>query len=290
MSTLNCQQKKRREQPPPWTAVIGEQMYHEDARSGRFLSSSLLREFVACPAAYHDILQGKARGNESDAMRLGKAAHKLILEGEHAYRGAFLVGGPFNERSGKYYASSSLAFSRWLDDNGLDRRAVVTPAEHEILLRLAESARRHPEIALLLGAGWPERSVRAVCDGVACQARLDWLRPDGVAVDLKTVADIARFEADAGRFGYLHQFAFYRDVALAAGAVGLDMVAVVLEKKPPFRAGVWRFSAETLLPYSAQNRLALARLLRCRERGLWPTGYEKPRQFPPAGIPPLWLN
>lgn len=129
-------------------------------------------------------------------------------------------------------------------------------------------------------------SARAELQGLPCQIRLDWLRPDGVAVDVKTTADIARFETDARRMGYLHQFAFYRDVARSAGAGEMDMVAVVLEKKPPFRVGVWSFSAETLEPYSLQNRTTLASLLRCREENKWPTGYEGQRAFPPSASPP----
>lgn len=290
MSTLNCCKNDRFIQPPTWTLAIDEQHYHRDSSSGRFLSSTMLREFAACPAAYRDILAHPERRRRSDAMRFGRAAHKLILEGDAAFRNAFRVDGPFNAATGKHYAAASAAFSRWLDENGLDRNDVITRGEYEIALRLRESAHRHREISSLLGEGWAERSARAVFDGVPCQIRIDWLRPDGIAVDLKTVADIARFETDARRFGYLQQFAFYRDVAAAAGAGDLKMAAIVIEKKPPFRAGVWRFAAETLMPYSARNRLAIASLRRCRERNVWPTGYEKTRAFPAAAVPPVWLN
>ena len=102
--------------------------------------------------------------------------------------------------------------------------------------------------------------------------------------------DISRFESDARRFGYLHQFAFYREVAKAAGGVELDMSAVVLEKKSPFRAGVWHFPADVLEPYAMQNREALQRLLKHRTDNHWPTGYERTREFSLNSVPKVWLN
>lgn len=273
-----------------WSVHIPEAEYHAAARRGEVVSSTMLREFRQCPAHYRDIVAGRADMPDSDAFRFGRAAHKLILEGDAAFLAAFSVGGPLNRRTGRSYGSGTKAFDEWLGENGLDRRRVVTDSEKSRLARMRDAARAHPEIARLFGCGWPERSVRSEMAGVACQARLDWLRPDGMAADLKTVEDIDSFEQDARRFGYLHQFAFYRETCRAAGAGDIDMVAVVVEKKPPHRAGVWHFAADTLEPYAAQNRQALESLARCRRDNRWPTGYEKTREFPLAGIPPLWLN
>lgn len=290
MSTLNCDKKTPAVSSPEWTLSIPENDYHRASLGGDFMSSGMLKEFRLCPAHYRALVDGRAEKRESDAFRMGRAVHKLILEGEDAYRRAFVVGGPINERTGRAYGPGSKAFDDWLRDNGLDRRHVLTPGEAGDIGRMLAAARAHAGIAGLLAEGWPEVSARAEVAGVPCQLRLDWLRPDGTAVDVKTVEDIARFESDARRFGYLHQFAFYRDVACAAGGGDLAMAAVVLEKRAPHRVGVWRFSEDILEPYAVQNRQALAAYRRCLERNHWPTGYESPRDFPLAGIPPLWLN
>lgn len=290
MSTLNCHKNGFSQPEPPWTVRIPENRYHDDALAGKVLSSGMLKEFRLCPAHYHALVTGRERRNETDAFRFGRAVHKLILEGERAYRDAFAVGGPINDRTGRAFGAESKTFERWLEKCGMARERTLTPGEAADIARMREAARSHHETGRLLSEGWPELSARAELQGVPCQIRLDWLRPDGVAVDLKTCSDIARFEADARRFGYLNQFAFYRDVALAAGADGVEMVAVVLEKRPPFRVGVWRFPDDILAPYSAQNLSAIVSLRRCRDGGRWPTGYESARAFPPAGVPPLWLN
>ena len=250
----------------------------------------MLKEFRRCPAHYRSLTMGLAKRPDSDALRFGRAVHKMLLEGEAAFRAAFTIGGPINEKTGRSFGSGTKAFANWLSDNGMNRAVVITPSELEDIYRMREAARSHREIARLFSEGWAERSARASLEGVDCQIRLDWLRGDGIAVDLKTVDDITHFEADARRFGYLHQFAFYCDIARAAGGVPIEIIAIVLEKREPFRAGVWNFPPDVLAPYSAQNREAIKTLRRCRETNRWPTGYEKPRRFPLSGIPPVWLN
>ena len=290
MSTLNRGKNAKLVPPPPWTLAIPETEYHGAAVRGDYMSSGMLREFRRCPAQYHGIVKGTAARADSGAFRIGRAVHKLLLEGETPFRGAFTVGGPLNERTGRTFGPDTKAFSEWLRDNGLDKAGTLTSAEADHVRRMRDAAKSHPEIGRLFSDGWAERSARMTMEGVPCQIRIDWLRADGMAVDVKTVEDITRFESDARRFGYLHQFAFYRDGALAAGGGELEMTAVVLEKKPPYRAGVWTFPFATLEPYSIQNRQSLTAYRRCRETGRWPTGYESPRSFPPAGIPPVWLN
>ncbi|MCC8190445.1 MAG: PD-(D/E)XK nuclease-like domain-containing protein [Planctomycetes bacterium] len=290
MSTLNYGKNRNVLAPPTWTSMVPEREYHAASRSGRFVSSGMLREFRHCPAGYQAIVQGLTAPRDTDAFRIGKAIHTRLLEGEEAYRTAFSIGGPVNERTGRSFAHSSKAFGEWLLETGLDGGRILTEREAETIDRICAVFRSHPEVAPLFAEGWPERTVRSTMEGIDCQARLDWLRPDGRVVDVKTVEDLGRFETDARRFGYLNQFAFYRDGIQAAGGGAVAMLAAVVEKKPPYRVGVWNFSAAVLEPYSAQNRHALIALRRCRESNRWPTGYETARTFPPAGLPPVWLN
>jgi hypothetical protein len=275
---------------PGWTVKIGEADYHAAATSGRYVSSTMLREFQRCPSHYSELTSGKTIRSDSDAMRFGRAAHALLMEGEKAFHSRYVIGGPFNEKTGRSYGPGTKIFGEWLNDNGLQRKSVVTNTEYATLCRMRKALYAHTELSRLLALGWPELSARAEVEGVDCQARLDWLRPDNMAIDMKTVDDISRFERDARRFGYLNQFAFYRDVCRAAGSADISMIAAVVEKQPPFRVGVWHFSADILEPYSVQNRADLRALLTCKKNNRWKTGYEALREFPLAGIPPLWLN
>lgn len=290
MSTLNFGKANLCRTSPPWTVHVGEAEYHRQALSGKVVTSSLLKEFKTCPAFYHALVTGREATGNKIPFRMGKAVHKLLLEGEAAWRSAYVVGGPMNERTGKSFAHGSRTFRMWVEENGLVADAVLTPAEAAEMIRMRHAVAAHREASRLLRDGWPEICAEADIDEVACRCRMDWLRADGDIVELKTTSDIGRFEGDARRFGYLHQFAFYRQVAAAAGAYEPGVAVVVVEKSAPYRVGVWTFSPEVLAPYAAQNALALKTLRRCRENNRWPTGYEGARRFPPAAIPPLWLN
>ena len=290
MSTLNINKIQQKQLPPQWTSFVPEESYHAQAQSGRAVSSTMLKEFRRCPAHYHAIVTGRATRRDKSVYRIGRAVHKLLLEGESAYRGSFFVGGPINERTGRSFSAESKTFLDWIEENGLEPGKVITGSEAVDIVRMRDAVRRHGEAAALLGKGWPERCAAAEYGGVWCQARLDWLTPGGDVVDVKTTHDITRFEEEARRYGYLYQFAFYREVLLAAGAGDVSMAAVVIEKREPFRVGVWRFPVSVLTPYAMRNRAALRVLARCRESGIWPTGYEEARVFPPADTPKAWLN
>ena len=105
------------------------------------------------------------------------------------------------------------------------------------------------------------------------------LHPHRGIVDFKTCDDLTWFEADARRYGYAHQLAFYR--AVLAQVIGIVMPAYIIavEKKEPFRAGVWRISEDTLAQAQKENEAAIERMKRCIATDTWPTGYEECRVF-----------
>ena len=124
------------------------------------------------------------------------------------------------------------------------------------------------------------RLVRADYCGVPCQIRIDWVHPYRGIVDLKTCDDLTWFEADARRYGYVYQLAFYRAIlsqVLDQLLVPVHLVAV--EKKPPFRCGVWRVDNDTLAIAQSENEAAIRRLKECQRLDAWPTGYENIRML-----------
>ena len=69
--------------------------------------------------------------------------------------------------------------------------------------------------------------------------------------------------------------AFYRAVlAQVLDGLLVPVHIVAVEKKEPFRCGVWRVSDDTLATAQCDIESAIHRLLRCRDLGGWPTGYE----------------
>ena len=112
-----------------------------------------------------------------------------------------------------------------------------------------------------------------------CQVRLDWLSPDYGIVDLKTTDNLKWFEADARRFGYIYQLAFYRAVTCQVAGDSLPVHLVAVEKREPYRCGVWLVSSDALTAAEQETEAAIERLRKCRDIDEWPTGYETLRLF-----------
>ena len=152
----------------------------------------------------------------------------------------------------------------------------------DLIEQMASGVSRTSAAVDLLLDGKAEGVVRADYCGTPCQARFDWVHPFRGIVDLKTCDDLTWFEADARRFGYVHQLAFYRSmlaVALGLDALHIPVHLVAVEKREPFRCGVWKLGEEVLGIAQKENEDAIARLLACRQKDRWPTGYEEVRTF-----------
>lgn len=270
--------------PPEWTTVEKEDAYHFLSQTGERMSSGMLKKFRDCPAAYHAAVTGQSKDKDSNAYRFGRAVHKICLEGIPAFNKSFRIGGPVNPKTGRCFGVDSQAYAAWLDENALDRNRVITEEEGDVLVAMANATARHPLAAAILDYGWPELVVRADLHGVPCQVRLDWLTHDEAGgwllVDLKTTEDITFFQSDAYRYGYPHQFAFYRDVCQAATGKPFAVSVLAVEKKEPFRVGVWTIPPEVLDLHSEKNKAALEWFKRCQLADEWPTGYEEIRDFP----------
>ena len=52
---------------------------------------------------------------------------------------------------------------------------------------------------------------------------------------------------------------------------------IAVEKREPFRCGVWRITEEALDLAEMENKAAIKRLHKCRFTNNWPTGFEELR-------------
>lgn len=260
--------------------------YH--AKRDRYLSSHQLLDFMKSPWLHRKKSVGLIKDADSNAYLVGRAAHVRILEGREAYEAEFALGGPINEKTGKPYGSGTKAFAEWSEAQG---KPVLSQEQVDLVEQMAAGVGMNDEAIALLLYGRAEGVVRAEYCGTPCQIRIDWLHPHRGIVDFKTCDDLTWFESDARRYGYHRQMAFYRAVLAQALAnapadcaergdavvqpVPVHLIAV--EKKEPFRCGVWRVSEETLNQAQRENEAAIRRLLACRESGEWPTGFEEIR-------------
>jgi hypothetical protein len=281
---VNTKKTKAPPSPPPaWALVEDENTYHAASKSGDVMSSGMLKRFRQCPYAYREYILGHVQEQDKAAYRFGRAVHKIVLEGIPAFNKAYAISNAINPKTGKSYGFGTKAHDEWMTANGLDRDHVITDEESNALIAMANAVKRHDEAKRLLSFGWPELVIRLDMGGVLCQIRMDWFTHnnfhDNAIIDLKTTEDMTWFESDARRYGYTNQLAFYRDVFQAQTGEPVMIKVIALEKKFPFRVGLWELPNEVLDAYSNENALILESLKICQLTGDWPTGYENPRVF-----------
>lgn len=279
---------------PDWVLTIPEGEYHAASRRGEFLSSHLLGDFRADPRLYQGKMCGEIAQSETEAMLFGRMVHKLILEGRGAFDEEYIIDdGPKNPKTGESFGKATKAYQEWA-------RSMVLPVcsikDFEFISKLQRSVWLHKVACKLLGSGFAEGVARATWCGEPCQIRMDWFDPERrLLTDLKTCDTLDFFERDAMKFGYIHQLAFYRDVANKAKTESLgltveelvvlgdeaitDVYLVAVEKREPLRVGVWKISDETLDTASERNAKAVLFLQECRAMNQWPTGFEDVREL-----------
>lgn len=249
-------------------------LYH--AMSQNRLTSHSLADFRRCPLLYHKKKLGLIKEEESTAYLIGRALHTLVLEGRNTFDSTFVVGGPVNPKTGELYGVNTKAYTEWVAAQG---KPVLSPSQFNLIWQMAQSVHSHSIAHELLSNGVAEGVVRSNYRGVPCQARIDYFNPQGGIIDLKSCDDLTWFEADARRFGYANQLAFYR--ALVSRALNLNPAAylVAVEKKEPYRCGVWRLADALLTQAQEENEAAIDRLQLCTATDVWPTDFEECRIF-----------
>lgn len=248
---------------------------HYHAQADRFLTGHQLLDFIKCPWLHRKKSVGLIEDTDSAGYLIGRAAHVRILEGRDAYEAAFALGGPINEKTGKPFGAGTKEFAEWAELAVAQGKPVLSHEQVDLVELMFSGVAKNHEAVALLYYGRAEGVVRAEYCGTPCQIRIDWLHPHRGIVDFKTCDDLTWFEADARRDGYHRQVAFYRAVlAQALGGTLVPVHLIAVETKEPFRCGVWRVGDDTLAEAQRENEAAIRRLLVCRERDEWPTGYE----------------
>jgi len=235
------------------------------------LSSHALATFKKCPLLYQKERDGLIPDEDRPAYFLGRATHTLVLEGREQYEAAYAIGGPINERTGKPFGQATKAWQEWSEAQG---KPVLSHDQADLIEILNAAVHHHPLAAGLLADGEAEGVVRTEYCGVPCQSRIDWIHPERGLVDFKTADNLSWFESEAKAFGYVHQLAFYRSMVEQVTGVALPVYLIAVEKREPYRCGVWLLGDNALAIARQENEAAIRRLQRAWEIDAFPTGYE----------------
>jgi hypothetical protein len=240
------------------------------------LSSHSLADFRKSPLLYRKKQMGLILDEDRPAYVIGRATHTYILEGVDTFDAEYAVGGPINPRTGKSFGVDTKAFDEWAQEIG---KPVITEEQLSLVKSMQHGVALNKTASNILESGNAEQVARCKYSGIDCQSRFDWNTKDDIIADLKTCDDLDYFEYDAKRFGYIYQMAFYQQMYKISEGNIPEIYFIAIEKKEPYRCGVWLINQQTLNIATQENESAMQRLLKAKESDTWSTGYEELRTF-----------
>jgi hypothetical protein len=259
--------------------------YHSPEMKDHFVSKSGLDQIAKSPAHFKWFLNHPTE--ETPALVFGSAFHTMILEPERA--GTDIVqmpdSWPTKAECGRSIADQKEEF-RILNRG----KSMLTPEQMEMAHAMAKSVEAHTAASFLLRRDNGRPEVTALWNdeatGVNCRARFDWLREDGLIVDLKTTrcAKPEVFERLAIEHRYHVQAAFYMEAyRRVTGNEPVGFAFVAVEKEPPYCACVYVSQPDFIQLGRMEYLKNLATYAECRNRNEWP-GYPEV-QLVPLGLP-----
>lgn len=252
--------------------------YHEQAKDN--LSSGQLVSADECLALYKKKKDGLVPSRESAAMTFGTNFHCAVLEPDRFDRDYILSSaGPVNPTTRKQFGPSSQQYKDWLQRMG-PSKVVISEKDYDMIKEMQKSVQEHPIAGPMLKRGVAEKVARCQYFGMPCQARFDWVTPEGDLVDLKSSADLKWFFSDAKKLKYDRKMSFYKSVLEGFLQEEIKRVYLIaVEKKEPYRCGVFEITKKALRLANECNVKAIERIKACQESGVWPTGFEEVRKL-----------
>lgn len=203
------------------------------------------------------------------ALTFGSACHNYVLECE-TFENRYVVAPSGIDRRTKAGKELWEAFT-----SEAAGREIISTDDMEKLVAIRASIIDHPVAEELLdhGSGKAEVSVFGVLDDVGVKCRPDWLREDGIVVDLKTTdnAGHSAFSRSVAKYRYHVQSAFYSDLLEAVTCEPVKaFVFIAVEKAPPYAVSVYELDAESLEVGRSAYQRNLDTFRRCLEANHWP--------------------
>jgi hypothetical protein len=242
------------------------------------VSITRLKELKRSPLHYQYFLN---RGlPETDALRLGVAAHTATLEPERFYS-QFAV---WNRRgeSGSLCPRRGQYWDRFVLDN--PGKKYITEDDLEEAATIANRIHYDPVASKYFQVGEPEVSMQwetwveapmGLARMVPCRGRVDWITHlDGMPhlIGLKTSRDVRPFVFGAAshRLSYHLQWAFYEAGYLEIKGVRPVLKEIVVEYSPPHDVVVYNVP-EDVIQQGREDYMALLKTwVECQKLAEWP--------------------
>ncbi|MFB9372838.1 PD-(D/E)XK nuclease-like domain-containing protein [Algimonas porphyrae] len=249
--------------------------YHSDCAWLPSLSSGDLVAISKNPAkwyAYHWSNPKRFKRPETDALRIGKAAHALVTGGED-FKEHYAI------RPARFTDWKTKASKAWRDKREGDGITVITIEQMRLIKGMARALKSSPEAMQIFEVGRPEQSLFWESQGVVLKARPDVIpiQDARIICDYKTVASVEprKLMRAILDFGWAQKLANVTAGMIATvptGAAGFedfDFVLICQEKSPPFEVVCVTIPHTHIADLMRLNEAAVAEFIKSREDGFW---------------------
>jgi len=255
--------------PSSWEGIHDNQTNEEYHQSPGFSASGMKVFGQKSPAHYQQYLQEKRE--PTPAMIEGTLIHMAVLE-PHLIETSVAVAPPVDRRTtaGKQTYADFLAAS--------EGKLVVSRESYEKLVPISQRILNHPVARSLLTGGraevscyWTDPSTKLLL-----KCRPDYLRDDGIVVDVKTTDDASfrQFQRKIVDLGYHWATAHYLDgISLLLGKTVNTLVHLVIEREPPFEVSLYVLDDASIERAREDVVRFRERFKTCMETNSWP-GYD----------------
>lgn len=250
-----------------------DELDHEYHSDPHFIGSTSLRLFARDPREYHARQTMGFEHPRSPALQLGKLVHAMVLEPDTVV--SRYARAPASKRNTTKCKLEWAAATAAAEVAGQE---LVKADMWDEAKGMAESFEESEAGRVLrrLTDGAAESSIRWTdeASGVRCKCRPDYLglgKSGPVCIDLKTTRDVFNFGASAQKLAYHKQQAFYQRGLKALLGEPVRFLFAVIDKRPPYLAGLFEFDEEAIMAADHAIGRDLAELAEYQQgRREWP--------------------
>jgi len=231
--------------------------------------------FRRCPQLFHRHQSGLLPHAEPKAYLIENATRYLILKGREAFDAKYVIGGdrPINPKTGKPFGTETKAYAEW---RATVEQEILTEEEGLDIINMAASVHAHDAAADLLSGGEAFKHIEGEVHGLPATALIHWISSSGEIVEIDVINDIDRFEQQAIDGDYAHRLEFQERLLRGCeNSAGFYLIAV--ERKEPYRCGVWEIGLHSVADAYGDNRDACECIKDSLNSNNWPTFYESVR-------------
>ncbi len=228
------------------------------------LNQSGAKELLKSPAHYQAYLNRTQE--DSKALRVGTAVHKLALEGLDAYNATHAIAPEVDKRT----KDGKQAWQDFVTAN--EGKSILTAEEGALVDAVANSAAACMKAnGIVLSR--TEVMFTAFIGDTLVKCAIDGISDDGYIYDLKTCEDASAhgFLQAVRKYKYALQAYFYRhavESAYKCRVLGFRFIAV--EKEPPYAHAVYELGPELMTQAAFDFEKALTLYKECTASGNWP--------------------